>query len=299
MSFKVKSLGVALLLVVLPALLQAKVMLVVSSDDAYYQEIAAGFKKSFDKPYDEINLRGLEDESRRVGKNFSTARPELLVVVGNLAAKMAKESCPDCNIVFAAASNVSGIKLSGANVSGISAQPSAAKIMENLKLVFPDAQRVGVIYQPNFVSRDITALQAAAAKSGIKLVAEPVSQMKEIPNVLNKIIPNIDLYLMLDDPGVITDDTFPFIFMTCFQKKIPIFTTSQDILKKCGIAGYGYSPTVLGAELASYASDILTSKTAGGKEKPGTAKLFLNKKIAAMYNFNFSAQATSQGAAIQ
>jgi putative ABC transport system substrate-binding protein len=274
-------------------------MLVVSSDESYYQEIAAGFKKSFDKPYDEINLRGLEDESRRVGKNFSTVKPELLVVVGNLAAKMAKESCPDCNIMFAAATNVSGLKLSGANVSGISAQPSAAKIMENLKTVFPDAQRVGAIYQPTFESKDIAALQDAATKAGIKFMAEPVPQMKDIPNVLNKIIPNIDLYLMLDDPGVITNDTLPFIFITCFQKKIPIFTTSQDILKKCGIAGYGYSPQVLGEELASYASDILVSKAAEGKEKPGTAKLWLNKKIAAVYNFNFSAQATSQGAVIQ
>jgi len=294
-----KAIAVALIAgVALPAGIAAKPVLVVSSDDAFHGAIAAGFKSSFTKPMDEYNLRGLEDEARRLGKGFSAAKPELLIVVGNLAAKMAKENCSGCTILYAAASNAGALKLAGTNVYGISSQPSANRIMENVKIVFPQAQKVGVIYQPASVGKEISALQAAAAKFGLKLVAEPISQMKEIPTALNKIMPNIDLYLMLDDPAVITDDTFPFIFMNCFQKKIPIFATSSEILKKCAIAGYGYAPEQLGAELAAFAKDILAKK-AGAKDKTASAKLFLNRKIAAMYNFAFPAQASAQGADIQ
>ena len=267
MSAQIKRICMAAALLVLPVLAQAKILLVVSSDDPFYQEVAASFKKSFDKPLDEYNLRGLEDEARKLGKSLSTDKPELLIVVGNLSAKMAKENCPDCTTLYAAASNVGSLKLAGANVYGISAQPSPAKIIDNLKLVFPDAQKIGIIYQPSFVGKDIAGLQAAAPKAGLKIFAEPISQMKEIPNALNKLIPQIDLYLMLDDPGVITDDTFPYIFMNCFQKKIPIFATSSDILKKCAIAGYGYSPEQVGSEMAGFAKDILAAKAGGDAGK--------------------------------
>ena len=299
MGSKIKLALAALAVLMLPALLQAKVILVVSSDDAYYQEIAASFKKSFDKPMDEYNLRGLEDEARKLGKDLPGMKPELLVVVGNLAAKMAKENCPNCSILYCAASNVGSLKLAGAGAFGISAQPSSAKIIDSIKVVFPDAQKVGVIYQPNFTGKDIAGLQAAAARAGVKLLAEPITQMKDIPNALNKLIASIDLYLMLDDPGVVTDDTFPFIFMNCFQKKIPIFATSNEILKKCAIAGYGYAPDQLGTELAAFAKDILGQKAGAAREKTATAKLLLNKKIASMYNFNFPAQAQSQGMIVQ
>jgi putative ABC transport system substrate-binding protein len=299
MALKHKMVGVAALILMLPMLSHAKVLMVVSSDDSYYQEIAGSFKKSFDKPVDEFNLRGLEDEARKLGKSLSADKPELLIVVGNLSAKMAKESCPDCTTLYAAASNAGSLKLAGANVYGISSQPSPAKIIDNIKLVFPDAQKIGIIYQPSFVGKDIAGLQAAAAKAGVKIFAEPISQMKEIPTALNKLTPQIDLYLMLDDPGVITDDTFPYIFMNCFQKKIPIFATSSDILKKCAIAGYGYSPDQVGIELAAFAKDILSAKAGTVREKTASAKLYLNKKIAQMYNFNFPPQAANSGLAIQ
>jgi putative ABC transport system substrate-binding protein len=286
------------MVVVLPGLVQAKVVLVVSSDDAYYTEIANGFKKSFGQPVEEYNLLGLEDESRKLGKTIAGAKPELLVAVGNLSAKMAKEYCPNCQVLYAAASNASERKLAGPNVYGISAQPPAAKTMENIKLVFPNAQKVGLIYNAAYTGKDISQLQAAAAKAGVKLSAEPITQMKDIPNTLTKLIPQIDLYLMLDDPGVVSDDTFPFIFLNCFQKKIPIFATSQEIIKKCGIAGYGYSPAQLGNELGKFGADIMAQKP-GGKERTASAKLFLNKKIAQMYNYTFPEQAASQGTAVQ
>jgi putative tryptophan/tyrosine transport system substrate-binding protein len=298
MSLKVKVVLAGLLLCMIPGLVRAKVMLVVSSDDPYYSEVAAGFKKSFGQPVEEYNLLGLEDESRKLGKGLAASKPELLIAVGNLSAKMAKEYCADCQILYAAASNASERKLSGATVYGISAQPSAAKTIDSIKLVFPNAQKVGLIYNAAFTGKDVSALQAAAGKAGLKLIAEPITQMKDIPTTLTKLIPQIDLYLMLDDPGVVSDDTFPFIFLNCFQKKIPIFATSQEILKKCGIAGYGYNPAQLGSELGKYAADIMAQKP-GGKERVASAKLFLNKKIAQMYNYSFPDQAASQGTIVQ
>jgi len=298
MSLRTGIIITVLALAVFPSPVRPKPMLVLSADDQSTLEIASSFKKSFDQPFDQYNLRGLEDEARKLGKGFSSANPELLIVVGNLATKMAKEYCPGCPVLYAAASNVNGLKLAGSKISGISSQPAAGKIIENIRLVFPNAQKIGVIYQPNYVGKEIIQLQAAAAKANLKMIGKPISRMKEIPAALNGLIPQIDLYLMLDDPGVITDDTFPFIFMSCFQKKLPIFAASQEILKKCAIAGCGYSPAQLGAELAAFASEMLGQK-AGGKQKYPSAKLFLNKKIAQMYNFSFPAQASAQGVQVQ
>jgi len=293
----IKLLGVALIL--FPVLLPAKVLLVVSSEDPYYQEVAAGFKKSFSTPIEEYNLYGLEDEARKLGKSVAGSPPELLIAIGNLAAKTAKEYCANCPVLYASASNTSLLKLSGAKVFGISATPPAGKILENIRVAFPEAKTVGLIYQPGSSGKEVAQLQAAAAKAGIALKAEPINEMKEIPNALSKLLPQIDLYLMLDDPAVVTDDTFPFIFMNCFQKKIPIFATSLNIIKKGALAGYAHTADQVGTELANFADEILAQKVSGGKEKIISAKLFLNTKVAQMWNFSFSSQASGQGVIVQ
>jgi putative ABC transport system substrate-binding protein len=241
----------------------------------------------------------LEDEARKLGKDISSNPPELLVVVGNLASKMAKEYCGNCPVLYASASNASLLKLSGEKVFGISAIPSPPKVIENIRLVFPEAKRLGLIYNPNSLGREANQLQASATKANLVFKAEPITEMKEIPNALNRIITQIDLLVMLDDPSLITDDTFPFIFMNCFQKKIPIFATSLNIVKKGALAGYALSASQIGTELASFANDILTQKIPATKEKILPAKLFLNSKVAQMWNFSFTEQAVSHGLIIQ
>jgi len=275
------------------------VFLVVSSDDPYDQKIAAGFKKSFTGIFEENNLFGLEDRSRALGKTLSENPPRLMVVIGDLAAKTAKQYCADCPVVYAGASNPEGINLSGPNIHGISNLPNPSKLAENIRIVFPEVKNVGLIYQPKYTGRQVEQIQAAMGKAGLSLKAVPIEQMKEIPKAFDQLTPLVDLMLLIDDPGVVNNDTLPFLFINCIKKKIPVFVSSEDLLRKCGVAGYSHDPEKLGAELASLSSDVMSEKGAGGKIKSSSGNLVLNKKIAQMYNLNFSAQANSQGIVVQ
>ncbi len=288
-----------LILILCPSLIQAKVMLVVSSNQPCYLEIVQGFKKNSALSFEEYNLSGLEDEARKLGKRLEGNKPDLLIAVGNLAAKVAKEYCDGCAVVYVAANNVRGIKLSGDKVSGISVHPPAAKIIEGIKTALPDRKRIGIIYNPLYTSKEITELQAAASKSGLSFQAISVTQIKDLPPSLNQLASQMDVYLMLDDPGVISPDTFPYIFMTCFQKKIPIFATSMDFIEKGAIAGFAPQPDQIVAELTAMSAQVLNQKYSSGKEKNAPAKLFINNKIAQMWNFNFPPQAKSQATLIQ
>jgi len=287
-------------LILLPHPSQARaVLLLVSSDDPYEMKIAAGFKKSFNSLYDEVNLFGLEDRSRNLGEKLVSEPPRLMVVIGNLAAKTAKQYCAGCPIVYAAANNPEVINLAGANVFGISSLPTPAKVIENLRLAFPDLKKVGLIYQPKYVGKYAAQIQAEANKAGLALNAVAISEMKEIPRVFEQISAKIDLLLLIEDPGVVNDDTLPYLFINSFKKKIPLFVSSEELLKKCGIAGYGHNPEQLGAELANLASDILAAKILPNNIKTASGNLVLNKKIAQMYNYNFSALANAKGITIQ
>jgi len=288
----------ALLVLLFPFRLSARVMMVVSGRGAQYEEIVTSFKQSYSGITEEYNLMGLEDEARKLGEAITAKRPDLMIVVGNLAAKTAKEYCPGCAVVYAAADNVRGLKLEGSKISGVSVHPASAKVIENLKLALPGLQQIGILYHPTYAGKEIAELKAAAQKAGLKLEAVPVTQIKEIPDALNQLLPRIDAYLMLDDPGVVTSDTFPFIFMTCFQKKIPIFATSYDLIAKGALAGYAPDPATFGSELALLANQALNRKPAS-MEKPAPGQLFLNTKIASMWNFNFAPAARSQAVMIQ
>jgi len=292
------ALGAALILV--SSLAQARtVFLVVSSDDPFHQKIAAGFKKSFTGIFEENNLYGLEDRSRALGKTLSENPPRLMVVIGDLAAKTAKQYCANCPIVHAAVSSSDGINLSGPNIYGISNLPNPAKMAENIRIVFPEVKNVGLIFQPKNTGRQVEQIQAAMSKAGLSLKAAPIEQMKEIPKAFEQITPQIDLLLLIEDPGVVNNDTLPYLFINCIKKKIPVFVSSEDLLKKCGVAGYSHDPEKLGAELAGLSSDVMSEKSAGSKIKSSSGNLMLNKKIAQMYNYNFSAQASAQGIIVQ
>ncbi len=287
-------------LILLPHFAQARVvLLLVSSDDPYNMKIAAGFKKSFGALYEELNLFGLEDRSRNLGEKLVAEPPRLMVVIGNLAAKTAKQYCNGCPILYAAANNPEVINLAGANVFGISSLPTPAKVMENLRLAFPDMKRVGLIYQPKYVGKYEAQIQAEAGKAGLSLNAVAISETKEIPRVFEQISANIDILLLIEDPGVVNDDTLPYLFINSFKKKIPLFVSSEELLKKCGMAGYGHDPEQLGGELANMASEILAEKNPPNHIKTASGNLVLNKKIAQMYNYNFSAPVNAKGITIQ
>jgi ABC-type uncharacterized transport system substrate-binding protein len=275
------------------------VFLVVSSDDPFHQKIAAGFKKSFTGIYEENNLYGLEDRSRALGKTLSENPPRLMVVIGDLAAKTAKQYCASCPIVYAAVSSPEILNLSGPNVYGIPNIASPAKMADNIKVVFPEVKNVGLIYQPKYTGKQVEQIQSAVGKAGLSLKAAPIEQMKDLPKAFDQISPQIDLLLLIEDPGVVNNDTLPFLFINCIKKKIPVFVSSDDLLKKCGVAGYSHDPEKLGAELAGLSSDVMAEKGGGNKLKSINGNLVLNKKIAQMYNYNFSAQASSQGVAVQ
>ena len=288
-----------LLIFLLPALLWARVVLVVSSSNPQYQEVASGFKQSFSGTLEEYNLRGLEDEVRKLGKGLAASPPDLIIVVGNLAAKMAKEYCPGCAVIFAAASNVQEIKLTGDKIAGVSAFPSPYKIAEKLKLLFPDRRRIGIIYNPGYTGREVQELERESAKAGFSLKDVSINEMKEMPNALSKLIPEIEVYLILDDPGVINTDTFPYIFMNCFQKKVPIFVTRQDMVKNGAIAGFAPDNAKAGAELSQLANQFLQQKTFKTRLTYPEGKLYLNPKIARALNLSFTAQVQNQAITLE
>jgi len=288
-----------LFLIPAPARLQARVVLVVSSQANLEQEIAGNFKQAHAGLLEEYNLRGLEDEARKIGKNLVARPPELLVVIGNLAAKMAKESSPDCPIIYAAASNVQGLELTGERVYGISVQPRAGPILENFKLALPGYRRIGIIYNPNYLEKEIKELEIAGNKAGLVLKPVPVREMKEIPQALNQLLGQVEVYLMLDDPGVLTADTFPFIFVSCYQKKIPIFAASQEMVKNGALAGFAPNPADVGLKMAELARQILQAKNPQLREIYPEGDLYLNARIAAGFNLSFPPQAKKIGSTIE
>jgi putative tryptophan/tyrosine transport system substrate-binding protein len=288
-----------LILLSFPALVQARVVLVVSSQDPYYLEVAANFKKGFTGAFEEYNLRGLEDEVRRLGKDFENNPPKLVIVIGNIAAKMAKEYCPDAFVVYAAASNAAGLKFNERKVLGVSESPAVPKMVENIKSLFPASNRIGLIYNPQFVNKEVVELQNLSGKQGISIKAIPVTEIKQIPTTLSQLLPNIDLYLMFNDPGVINSDTFPFIFLACFQKKIPIFATNLNMVKNGAIAGLTADSASVGQELARLSN--LAAAEKAGKEKIvyPDGRLCLNSKIATASNITFPPQVKDKAILLQ
>lgn len=78
----------------------ARVVLVLSSDEPEYQAVAAGFAGAFTGESVKINLEGSDEKQRATGEELKASKPAVVVVVGDLAAQMAKWYLEDVPVVY-------------------------------------------------------------------------------------------------------------------------------------------------------------------------------------------------------
>ncbi len=287
----------AIILIAWSAVLSAEAVFVLSSDDPQYQKVAEAFKSSYEGEVELINLYGSDERLNYMGQRLKESPPAFAVVVGDHAVRMAKLYLEGVPVVYCEAPNAARIGLEADNVYGIYHEPDPAEQIRMLHEVFPQAQKVVAVFNPEHARVSPADIEAASGKQGIALINIAVMNFKEAPQKIREALEQGEIVWVFEDPVVISTHSIKYLVMESLKAKIPLFCGSSSLGRGGAAAAWIPDLKDTGETAAYLASKIQAGSppTTGVLRYP-KGQLIINRKITNLLNVTVSEAAVSNAA---
>ena len=286
----------------------ANIALITRDDIAPYREFARQFE-------DAVRRYGNPDHSLRV---FSLSRDDsdltqlsekvrqsssaVLVCVGAGAADFCREhfsGTPRISCMIPSHRDL--IRSVQAGALGISMDPDPALKFEALRALLPNAKTVGAVYDPAESGELIHAAAAAGRMHGMTLTAMQVSEAKDAPASVEKIMGQVDAFLLFYDRTILTPQTLEVLLNASFFRNVPVIGFSE----KYAALGAPLSFEVPIADLAREAWNAAeicfgcreTCRDLRTVKNPG--RLIVNKKVVEKMGLNIPERILDKGSIIE
>jgi len=256
-----------------------EVTILKGSDINPYNEAVEGFKTACDCNTNEFVLS--EMEKGNITKSLLESKPDMILAVGVDALKQVKE-IKNLPVVYTMVPDSSLLNEGSENISGVVMSFQPERYLSTMVNMFPDARRIGVVYNPENTETYVKEALQEAHSQGVELIAEKASRPGQVPAIIDGMKDRIDLLWMLPDATVINSATINYILLFSFQNKVPIVTFSKKYVEMGAIASLNILPFDLGAQAGEIAAKLYSEK---GRRIPITAyarklTLAINQKVA-------------------
>ncbi len=272
------------------------VVIIQSQQIGAYNEAIEGFEAGCKEKGISVkavcNMKGDADEGKRIVQNIkdSKLKPDLVLAVGILAATLVKEQFTDIPIIFCMVINHKRFNLEGTNITGISSEVSVEDQFTILKELLGAHKNVGVIYDPTKTGNIISEADRVIKKLEFNFIKKVVTSEREVIPALKNMIDKIDALWMIPDSTVITKTSLNAISKTFLEHHLPIFCTSDAIVKAGALVSVSPDYTYTGRQAARMAQMLLNNPTTTslGIKQPDKLKLTLNTQTAEIIGINLT-----------
>jgi putative ABC transport system substrate-binding protein len=244
-----------------------------SSNIEPYQQSLKGFEEFFREQKESLHVYkyNLEKESAgAVYLQIEKEKSDIVLALGTKALRLAKEKLKNMPVVFSMVLNPEAI--TDLNISGVSLDIPPEIKLKNLKSIFPDAKKIGLIYSPqsellyNDISRACTDL-------GFQLVSKKINSKKEFPDVLKDISWQIDWFMMTPDTDIYFPKLVEHLLRASLENKFPVIGLSSTYVRAGALISFDCDYEDLGRQAAELAMERL------GEEKQVNTQLVRPRKV--------------------
>ncbi|MCK4533458.1 ABC transporter substrate-binding protein [bacterium] len=183
-------------------------------------------------------LKGRKD-IKNIVKNIKQKNPDLILTAGTEATKKILEAeIKDIPVIFLMVLDpkengfVESNQRPGKNFTGTTMKISAKMQLKAIKSVIPEIKKVGVIYNPDETGKLIKGAVSFSKKNKIELKAVNVFSPKEIPDVLNVLIKEIELLWIVPDEMVISEQSLSYMLEVALKSKVPVMGYAAHVVRK-------------------------------------------------------------------
>jgi putative ABC transport system substrate-binding protein len=254
-----------------------------SHDLEPYNQAFAGFSESCSSHVNQYTLGGNQASQQRMAQEIAETKPRLILAIGLMAAKLAKENLKDIPTLYIMVSNPKKYGLVGNNIAGITLNIPVDVQFKAYKALVPGLKSIGVIYDTNNSGDLIRDATAVSKTLGVQLVAVSVSSQKEVPEALRSMLGKVDAVWMVPDETVVTTDSFKYFLGTTLENGVPFFAASDIFVETGALAALTPDYTDVGrqgCQLATGLADGQITLAETGARPPRKINLSLNLKTA-------------------
>jgi putative ABC transport system substrate-binding protein len=284
-----KIVGFCKILILLTAFLvstsfaQSNKVLIINSDNSIfrYETIAVEFKKVLQQnayQWTEFNLNSHIDAEVKLKQLIQQENPELIYCIGTKAYSLARNHAHNGKLLFSAAINWRRFGIDEGTY-GVANELSPAQEISLLRYFFPAIKNIGLLYNDKFSREYVESIKKDALALGINIVNQPINDVQEISDVLDELLPKIEMFWMISDPVVLSSKaSVQQIFQAAQQHKKPVYAYSDVYVEQGAVMAISADLATIGRQSASLALMIDKGNVPEGTvQSPAGSTVTLNK----------------------
>jgi putative ABC transport system substrate-binding protein len=171
----------------------------------------------------------------------------------------------------------------GKNFTGITylTDEMAAKRIELLKEVAPNARRVAVIFNPQHFDDEVTFARRGAESLGIELTTHPINKVADLDAALNEVSASGTNSLLVISSRL-TGLVATKIAQYGQERQLPVIASWREFVSNGALLSYGPSRIFEAKRLVGYVQKVLNGAKPGDLpiEQPVKFELVINLKTA-------------------
>jgi putative tryptophan/tyrosine transport system substrate-binding protein len=233
---------------------------------------------------EKLNANGNPVSAKQLAESATRPGVDLIVTLATPATQAAAKTPSDIPLLYAAVADPEGAHVVLKRSTGIQNAGASIvkKALETIKALYPDAKRIGTIYNPTeqnsiFVQE---LIKRQCAEMNLELVQRTVSDPAQFQETVEQLRPKIDILYSANDnlvnKGVLS------IASTAQALKLPFFIGELSAVSKGAIAGVGVEYSSMGKHLGELAAKILMRKPnepLPPREAPPKPQFWLNMPV--------------------
>ncbi len=221
-----------------------RIVVITSAETTPYQQAVAGMR-SLGPAVEALRATNL-DESNVASLIGANQHDTAIVTLGASAAAVASRVAPSLPTVNC---------MTGGDDVPLDAQVAA------LKRILPNAQRVGILFDPAHNERRSEDAAAAFRRAGYTTVVEPVTDPPSLPAALSRLTGRVDVLFALPDTTVYAREHSRALLMYSFRHHVPLAGPAEAWVKTGALYALDWDY----ADLGRYCGALALRQLAGGK----------------------------------
>lgn len=231
----------------------------------------------------EYDLAGDRGRGLEILKGLK-GRVGIVVAVGPLAAQLAREELPEVPLVFCLVPGPAQAGLApGGTQTGVSFSLPARNQLAAFRVVYPGANRIGVLYSSATTGRLVEEARQAAAVVRVTLVVKAIASEKDVAPTLRALLGGpeaVDAIWLIPEPLTLGDEARRTILNEALGAGKPTFSFSASIVQEGALFSHGPALASIGEKAGE-----LVNRLARGERNIDVlvprAELVVNVKSAA------------------
>ena len=252
----------------------------------------AGFKEGENLTVEVNNANADGSTATLINQNYVGENVDLICAIATPMAQAAYAATrnTDIPVIYTAVTDPVAAELATAdgkpvgNITGTSDEVPIAQQLEMIHKILPDAKKLAIMYATSEASSAPTVekYKALAGDYGLTIEAVGISTTADIPLAADNMLQNCDAVTMIMDNTVVS--SLPVILSKANAKKIPVFGSEIEQVKKGCLAAVGLDYVALGKQTGEMAAKVLNGEAKASDMNYETIKggaFYGNTKVAA------------------